>query len=201
MPLPSTEQNIYEALQAYGHSKWGFVIYRTSYTPASDAMWPRFQAILIQRARNVILDSDTPQLLDHLDYKFISDPARIDGTDPITLQRIHAEWRISPDAQAEQPEGSAQVWPSDIPRYKHCLLADEDVMRSVTEGPQPPDLDIDGKSYVKFLHCDWVNEDAKEGSWMLLASWLAATEAYDVFHDNDANWYNLWRKPPEVVNH
>lgn len=199
-PLQSEFRMTYNSMKNHRHTKWGFVFYRTSYT--SEALWAHFQSFIVESGRASCLRSDTPELVEYLDDKFVSEPSRLENADIPTVQRIHAKWRLSPEARAEQPQEGEPIWPSDIPRYKYCVYVDEEVMRSVADGPQPPERDTQGKTWVKFLHCNWQIEETREESWMMLATKLVHAAAYDYFHDDGSvNWYVFYKEPPAVVKH
>lgn len=216
------EGEIKSRLEENKWDKYGFVIYRTTYTPETDDLWPRFQQRLWDRARHSIGGSKHPELIDNLVYTFVDD-ARLDGATVATLRTVFDLWRRSPEAQAEQPRAQSPVfngeWMPGTPgtRYNYCIRASEEVMRSVViDAPAPPEPDIWMEGSVDFTDANWKSAwidysfsketfdsseeicEAIEGcqeqnvGWMRLAHDMLPIYAYEYFSDGSDNDVWFW---------
>ena len=215
MSIPSAERNVKVDLEDCRHSKFGYIVYRTAYTRESDDLWPRFKQILQERARLHISKSDTPELNDHLDFRFIEDRSALEDATVAQLRAIFNTWRQLPEAQAEQPHATFPVHLSGLPRYRYCIRADAEVLRSVCHAPQPPEEDFEGTGFVHFINAEWepdsddaITDDEKyppiEGceeedvGWVKLASWLTGADGYEMSSADDI-WHVLYRRPPQIT--
>ena len=111
MPLPSAHRNILDGLTKLNHDKWGFVIYRCTYK--NDQDWARFKQLVHDRTKQLIAESDTPEIADSLEWTFVEERATLDGASRPQLRERFNTWAEKAYA-IEQPRHSQldfQNWP------------------------------------------------------------------------------------------
>jgi len=131
-------------LQAAGHEKWGFAIFRCTY--ADDAAWRRFMAIVNTRTRASLEYYGTPELLHSLEWSVQEDPSSLDGAGTDVVRRRFAEWV----AGAMRREANASR--GFATRFQYCLHVDAAALKSVVhDAPQPPDPDLGNVGFVNVV--------------------------------------------------
>jgi hypothetical protein len=87
MAIPSPESQISRMLKELNHDKWGFVIYRCTYK--NDQDWNRFKQLVHDRTKQLIAESDTPEIADSLEWTFVEDRAAFEGASRPQLRDNH----------------------------------------------------------------------------------------------------------------
>ncbi|KAF2495512.1 hypothetical protein BU16DRAFT_391586 [Lophium mytilinum] len=154
----SATRDIRARLRSLKHNKWGFIIYRCTYT--SDSAWNLLMERLHEGAREALEESDSLDLLAMLDLTVRDDQSRFDGATKDEVRKHFLEWTKSKDAAAEQPDDAVKAFLNDpaggmnglTARYQFPIYVDEDAMRSVSEA-LPPWRWKDG--YVVMIHSSW----------------------------------------------
>lgn len=150
-------ERINDMLNYYGLQKWGFVIYRCTYS--DDSAWERFMHHLNARKDAMLKDTyDDAWLAEHLDWNVQQDPSLDRASKTEVRNRFRAG--VATDARAEMPTTSVEhrdrlqglLW--ENPRYKYCIYVDAQSMRSVLDGPPPTRPDLRGSSYVNLIRAD-----------------------------------------------
>ena len=72
------------------HDRWGFVFYRCAY--GDDAAWGKFNNIIRTRAREQILGSDKPELLDTLEWTIFDDRETFNEASADALHKHFDRW-------------------------------------------------------------------------------------------------------------
>lgn len=113
-------------LEAHNHDIWRFAIYRTTYD--DDGAGEQFQNIIKDRAREQLLASTGPYLLESLDWKFFDDQGAFDNASVATLCEHFSSW-VEENWQLEQPCGKN----ARSPRYRFFLRVDQEALDSVLD--------------------------------------------------------------------
>jgi hypothetical protein len=152
---------------------WGFVVYRTVYSPSSDALWTRMLGLLRSTVAESLTLDNQPELLPHHELSVVEDEATLSGADSHTVRGMFRAWvaddlipRLD-DAEVERCGGVAQIrsklasndahhdgnhpvacLPS---RWKYCLFVDEDCLRSL----DPANA---SEPVIKLLTTEWTDD-------------------------------------------
>ncbi|OBT66702.1 hypothetical protein VE03_03881 [Pseudogymnoascus sp. 23342-1-I1] len=215
-PPDEVAQNIQADLRCLNHTKWGWVIYRTTY--ASDAAWARFQKIITDRSRDDMAERNfPPDLVANHEWTFVSDRASFDGASPDQLRRHFHAWRADA-VKTEQPHATVfpgeerDPTPTRAQRYAFFIQVDEEALRSVVDGDPAARF---GEGWVNIVRCEEVQDldmewresiredvealDGDEG-WMRIAEHLVGPDFYDALGSLPQNWYPFYRMPPGVLD-
>jgi hypothetical protein len=156
------------------HIKWGFVVVRCVYGPASESPW----AMMLELLRTSIAESlrlnNQIELLPHHEMTVIEDEATLTGADSYAARRAFRAWVAADlpprlrDDRLEAYGGLTQVraklisndahWermhPAGVapPRWVYCIFIDQDCLRSLENGPEDPELQDPA---LKILTTDW----------------------------------------------
>lgn len=220
--MPSPESQISRMLKESNHDKWGFVIYRCTYK--NDQDWARFKQLVHDRTKQLIAESDTPEIADSLEWTFVEERATLDGASRPQLRERFNTWAEKAYA-IEQPRHSQldfQNWGLwGLQRYNYFIQVDEEALQSVLS---PPEFDWHEQGFVNFVDSRWrpmsdedyyrgmTNEqreevlDAIDGceqenvGWMRITPMLmVSAEWYGTVGDFGVTWYAVYLRPPEVV--
>ncbi|KAK1752212.1 hypothetical protein QBC47DRAFT_416688 [Echria macrotheca] len=211
-PSPqSATKNILDTLHHFGHSKWGFVIYRTTYTPASDTAWARFTQLVTAQSNAEMSDPQVPaEVAAACEWTFVSDPETLDGASRDDLRRRFRAWAADAEI-SENPGGVARDrYGFRAQRYVYFVLVDEEVLRSIGDGDGGGGLE---GGWVKFVRCEEGEEEVgetegeegegeEEEGWMHISADMLGPGWYDVMGNvPEEGWFVFWRPPPEVVKY
>ncbi|VBB73367.1 Putative protein of unknown function [Podospora comata] len=183
-------------------SKWGWVVYRTCYKPELDAPWEMLQRIIVANCKDEV--GDDPEVLDKMDWRFVSDPTTLDGADRDQLRE-----KFKTFVEGEDPgvvvvakDGGLGTKGS---RYEVFLEADEQALLSCLGMDSGKGGDYG--AYVNVVR-GWVDsrmmppEDASAeereewdlDDWMRISVGMVGPASW-VEMDNPENWYIYWAKP------
>ncbi|KAL3443937.1 hypothetical protein BJX65DRAFT_284403 [Aspergillus insuetus] len=191
MPPPFPTQFLAAFLEGSTAARWGFVIYRTTYTPYSSRRFPQLVNLFSSCMRRELFKEHASDRFDTTGrpipdcramYDLIwarhrpvimDDPAKFEGM-TLDAVRSHFEGWVGPRPPAEEEERDVgtgvEVDFSRPPAQTHaCLVVDEEVLRVLTRAKPPP----------KDVHV----EHLMPTTW-----WVKAVEAYPDLEDD----------PPEV---
>lgn len=154
-PEPTTETNIHDC----GYRKWGFVIYRTTYSPESNSKWDQFKALVLSNLRKRIADSPAPVILQNMDFIFVDDPS-LDNISIADLQRRFRTWVESEGMLPFKPSQSDPQEMVYVPRgarYEFFIMVDELALASpcvklVRGFPEPENPGEVGREHAKVWH-------------------------------------------------
>lgn len=216
--LPSEERQILDRLCQDKHDKWGWVVYRCTYS--DDEGWNRFKDIITQRLHRSIANSDTPEIGDSLMWTFIEDRNTLDNAFKDQL-RVHFRDWAAKAFDAENPRREQRLYGTIFcARYKYFIQIDEDALRSVVyDAPQATEGDPYGEGYVNFVKADWepTSEDIPEEDkdlepyepiegchdedvgWMKLMSTQLTPTLYNAMSGFSQEWYGYYKRPPEIA--
>lgn len=103
MSLPDPASLVKESLARSKHDKWGWVIYRTTYS--NDPAWTKFKHMITQQSAHYLRDSDSPEIFDSLEWTFMDDGATFNGASPEFLRTHFRNW-AERAAVSENPRAS-----------------------------------------------------------------------------------------------
>ncbi|EPE31215.1 hypothetical protein GLAREA_04182 [Glarea lozoyensis ATCC 20868] len=204
------ERQVCRKLRDLHQPTWGFTIFRTVYTPESDAQFPLFLAKLRTYVDNAIdwdlrptpytaLSTEPP--FDHgpneeMKRRFVNDVVEdrdLDGANTDAVRDAFTKWLKGEGVDLDMHQLYA--------RHRVCIMVDESVMNSVTAAPEDPNEDYELDSvWVKVVEylapgeCEWqawlkVGLNAIENFWFNV---FANEEAEDMFtammEDGEKAW-------------
>ncbi|THV92963.1 hypothetical protein D6D25_09454 [Aureobasidium pullulans] len=118
---------------AYSSKSWGYVIYRTTYTPEYDSLWPRAIDTINTYFAHFTLETLTEQNRESLYEETIS---RLES-DP----RLCARWGHTQDRRGESGD-------RDLPRarFSTFLVVDQAALEKIADAPNPADDEADPRA-------------------------------------------------------
>lgn len=223
---PSEHRLFRRRLERRGLDKWGFVIYRCSYS--DDQAWADCKSIFLGRAHHLL--SDKAELANTLDLKVFDDIAAFRDASKEDLRRHFQEWARSAWPR-EQPRAQQQVnlFPELLPRYRYFVQIDQAAMESVLENLDIRNIDPWDTGFVNLVDAHWKSqadrlaELAAEGNeldeddepdlsfepiegcreedvgWMRLPSSRMVPRMYEELDLDDSLCYVNYRRPPETA--
>jgi hypothetical protein len=122
-----------------GSTPWGWVVFRTSYTPESDYLWPRaislINAWLCHQTRIALRkcheEHDYDETMTRLDHVLIDDPLLNHATFDQLRSRFVA-WLATQDTDDEDGEKNLP-----LQRFKNFIVVDDLVLQSIKDAPGP----------------------------------------------------------------
>jgi hypothetical protein len=156
------------------HTKWGFVIVRCVYGPASETPWAMMLELLRAHVEESLSLQDQVELLPHHEITTVEDEATLGGADSYAARRAFRAWvaadlppRLHADRLKEYgglAQARAKLLSNDAhastnhpaavmpPRWQYCIFIDQDCLRSLEKGPVEPELK---EPALKILTTDW----------------------------------------------
>lgn len=214
--LTSPESDIRSDLADLPIEKWGWVIYRCSYTAANEPAWARFKSRVETYSREHIAASNAPEIADRLEWTWVED-STLEGASPAALRERFRAW-----AAKEVDRQPGDYISEAIPRLNFFIVVDDESLRSLNK----PDLlarPWPRNAFVKFVDAYWEPsspdhtelEDEFGGpeffepidgcteenvGWMLIAPYLLDAEFYnDWCGDFNLNfWPIFYTRPPQI---
>ncbi|KAF1988766.1 hypothetical protein K402DRAFT_391467 [Aulographum hederae CBS 113979] len=154
--LHDTSEDIREELVGKGLSKWGWVIYRSTY--GDDETWQRFLDILKQGTGAESQHESDPGVTDMIDWKVMEGPEFADASKDAVREYFKA-WTASDEAKAEQPNRTINNEDGSLmgltPRYTFCVHVDTDALESVMRLSTPLDQDYSCEAYLNLIDARW----------------------------------------------
>ena len=194
-------------------------------------------AIINERTREQLKEENAEDLMTSLDWSVQEDPS-LHGASINEVRRscpLHSRPYSLCVNPANKPcyrrfhewIAASGVHRYFTPRYEFCIHVDTTALESVFDGPQPPEFDDEGLTYVNLVDAqypvdpatfDWENagkgpatddpadegEEEFEGSkqydlgWMRLNASMIAPRAYNVM--GGSGWEGNYSRPPEIVS-
>ncbi|PVI00235.1 hypothetical protein DM02DRAFT_614458 [Periconia macrospinosa] len=155
-PIPSEESSLRDAYLSGmpAEHKWGWVIYRCTYT--DDSAWARFRARVEKESRESLAESDVPEIAERMEWVWVDDDRNaLDGASTAALRERFRAWRE--EEIARQPgDYDFEV----IPRWRYFIKIDQEVMDSLVES-LPDDTRWLEHAFVKFVDEFWDMPDDK----------------------------------------
>jgi hypothetical protein len=190
--------------------KWGWLIYRCTYT--SDAAWSRFRACVEAQSRAQIAASGAPEIADRLEWTRVEDAATLDGISTVALREQFRAWTA--EDVARQRLGTYD--PTTIARYSYFIKVDEEVMQNLG-GFLAADSHWAKGDFVKFVDANWepatVREEDEEPDgfeeiegcteedvgWMRVSPIMIFTAFYETLNGDNMAWEVFYNRPLHIV--
>lgn len=209
-PQPSPEEEIADFLKEHNYSKWGWVIYRTTY--GDDEAWERFKVLVTRQCHDYLQGPDTPpSVVEALDLVFVSDKA-LDGASRDTLREHFVAWvaeaKISESLGPPSPHVARLEM--EAVRYMYFMQVDEESLRSVVDNPKRSGhvnlvrcikgLDFDMSPEIKQDLEEFLKEPANCGqdpeehlqNWFRLKTLLLDPDTYATLAEPEF-WHTIYR--------
>ena len=188
--------------------KWGWVVYRCTYSPELGSHWETFKRVLGDEMKRAAEATDAPEIADALDLVFVEDAA-LEGASLDELRRRFREWarRENPHYDIDDDSNLA----SRGSRFEFFIQVDEGALRSVLDRANNR---VDLKTgYVNMAQAwrdslppreaiDEFGEAVDNEDWMrVLPRIIVEAEFYSDMGDADHHsWYLNHRPPPGVLD-
>lgn len=136
-------------MPGYGYNwnfdPWGWVIYRTTYTPESDILWPQFLN-LVTKALSAGVRRNLKQNEDARDHdsemkcleNIFMDDIKFDGATHNDLRAHFTKWLQTQVTEIYEDEEGEEVTPPH-PRHNNLLVVDEAVLQNMKTAPSLDD--------------------------------------------------------------
>lgn len=203
-------------MQATGHHKWGFVIYRTTY--GDQALWERYMASLRERTAWALdIFERTGELTPHLQWTVREDEAALRGATREQVRTLFRGWVAGRSVARDGPgvDGNEAFLFARVPRYRLCLFVDEECLASLATPKAIRAVVIDGEPERQSAHGDQNEEDEEDEDGGENAGnddidnspeeprfWMYLNIEYLVSLYQEAAWQSEWRNfykpPPEL---
>jgi hypothetical protein len=138
-------------LKQAGHEKWGWHIYRCTYSSDDDrSEFMKRLKSLTQR----MIDSGGGTynaVAKQLVWTVVEDCSRLENATKSDVRRMFRDWVNGPEAAAEQPNAKFTPSTALMSRYLYCVHVDEKSLRSV--------LDDSHDWHVNLVSRRWVSEE------------------------------------------
>jgi hypothetical protein len=211
--MSSAASSIHDDLGLLPIDKWGWVIYRCTY--ADDEAWTRFRARVEAKSRTRIAQSDAPEIVDRLEWTWVSDSASLDGISTVALRERFRTWTTKEVARQQLEDYD----PATISRFSYFIRIDGEVMQNLT-GFLDLNTGWSNNDFVKFVDANWEpsppeeQEDdgweaetwepiedctEKDVGWMCISPIMLNADFYDTLNGDDMAWHLFYERPPSIV--
>lgn len=135
-------------LKRAGHDKWGWRIYRCTYS--SDDDWSEFMKRLRTMTQSMVDSGGATYgaVAKQLVWTVVEDRERLENATKSDVRRMFKDWVSSSEAAAEQPNAKGPLSRVGMARYLYCMHVDEESLRSV--------LDDSDDWHVNIVDRDWI---------------------------------------------
>jgi hypothetical protein len=190
--------------------KWGWLIYRCTYT--SDAAWSRFRSTFESQSRAQIAASDAIDIADRLEWTWVEDAASLDGISTVALRERFRAWAADDVAR----QALEKYDPTTIARYSYFAKVDEEVMRNM-DGFLALDSHWAKGDLVNFVDADWEPDSIREEDeepddfeeiegcteedvgWMRVSPIMIFTAFYETLNGDNMAWEIFYNRPLHIV--
>ena len=146
-------------LKATGHEKWGWHIYRCTYS--SDDDWSAFMEKLRTTTQSTIeFYGGTCRAVakQHI-FTVVEDRERLENATKSDVRSMFRDWVNSPEAAAEQPDAKTSLSVAPMARYLYCMHVDEESLRSVLDDSKDWHINIINRSWIPWEEEESDRED------------------------------------------
>ncbi|OAL43179.1 hypothetical protein IQ07DRAFT_305265 [Pyrenochaeta sp. DS3sAY3a] len=205
----SVHSGIRESLALMPGTKWGWVIYRCSYSDADNETWAQFRSRVEASSREDIAQSDAPEIAQSLEWTWVEDQATLEGASTAALRKRFRAWAA--DQVAQQP---INYEPSSVSRYKYFIKIDKEVLQNLAAFLE------DGWSrdeFVKIVDAYWEPDGEpdeerdvlapidgcteRDVGWMRIGPHLLNAEFYDALDGDEMAWEDqFYTRPPSILH-
>lgn len=169
--------HIIQGMQQTGFHKWGFVIYRCTYS--DDEAWHRFSLHIKQSIiRTLDLYGQQFLLERYLDLKSVEDHQMVENASKTQVRAQFAEWAVAHRAIGQRGPGTETRFAKMIPRYNHCVYVDQKCLDTL------------------LAHEAW-DQNGRQGNTPSIVEDL--TNLYNRLHfEEQTDGYQTYERPPIV---
>lgn len=210
----SAHVNIRDDLAVLPTDKWGWVIYRCSYSDADNETWAQFRSRVEASSREDIAQSDAPEIAQSLEWTWVENQATLDGASTAALRKQFRAWTA--DQVAQQP---GNYEPSEVSRFRYFIKIDKEVLQNLA-GFLEKGWSRD--AFVKIVDADWEpsavpavggqqgeEQDVlapidgcteKNVGWMRIAPNMINAEFYNALDGDEMAWDDqFYTRPPRIL--
>ena len=198
--------------------KWGWVIYRCTYS--DDAAWAKFRDRVEAESRKSIEQSDAPEIAKRLEWTWVEDASALDGASTETLRERFREWTAG--EVARQP---GNYLPAVIPRFRYFIKIDQEVLDSLAVSISR-ETHWSNNTFVKFVDGNWKplaesqrdleQEDdgwekeflepidgcmEEDVGWIRIAPYMISADFYEVMSGDENQRSTFYERPPRIVQY
>ncbi|KAJ3498169.1 hypothetical protein NLG97_g1331 [Lecanicillium saksenae] len=186
------------SMEKYNHHKWGFVVYRTTYS--DDEKWARVVCMLQASTVDTLEFYKGMDMMDSRIETIIEDASRLNGADSLAVREHFDQW-VTENSFLENPHAAVehQAQLPLAPRYRFAIQIDEASMNSIlnepTEDIRPGQEDI---GWIKLIHKNWIYDPESDSD----GDTARGQPPIEGITDEDVGWMKQnWRnahRPPIV---
>ncbi|KAH7303664.1 hypothetical protein B0I35DRAFT_446379 [Stachybotrys elegans] len=201
-------------MQATGHHKWGFVIFRTTYSNQKN--WEMFMSRLREGVSSALdIYGCTAELEPFLQWTIIENAESLDSATKGHVRDIFRNWVLE---RSVQRDGSGvdcdpRLLMSRVPRYRLCLMVDDACLESLVDETLSRAVVINGEvpdhvaARIDEHEDEPDSEDTLDESELVPGSedtqfWMFMHIDYLVSLYQEASWRSEWeqmyRQPPSL---
>lgn len=125
------------SLEQYDIRRWGFVIYRCTYS--SQEKWDKFMGLVKKHARDYFEEWRMDHVYDSLSWTIIEDADNLDGADIVKTSRRFKDWADSQGKQEMEGSEFSNTW-GCWPRCNYFMHVDEESLESVVDAAKAKDM-------------------------------------------------------------
>ena len=107
--------------------------------------------------------------------------------------RCFIEWL---EQSGVQYEDDILTFPCNV-RHTYCISVDTESLASIKAGPNPPEREIHGKTWINLINAFPDTDDPSLGHWMRVGPSNLAPRAYSILINHE--WSDNWFPPPRVI--
>jgi hypothetical protein len=135
-------------IMAYSSKPWGYVIYRTTYTPESDSLWRRAINTINTYVAHFALETLTEQNKESLYEETISRLENIPIQDPALGGATYDELRVHFASWLQTQDRRGESGDKDLPRarFRTFLVVDQAALEIIANAPNPTDIGVDPRA-------------------------------------------------------
>jgi hypothetical protein len=203
----SPERKIQLSLGPGPNAKWGWAIYRTTFRPDLDRHWDSFKQLVMENIRADVVASDTPELINQMDFVFVEDLS-LENADLETLKRRFRAWAIADGTDPTEEQGLTRDT-----RHAFFIQVDEESLLSFLSNPAAPTGSFTEAKLIG-THVNIVRgwEDGPDGGldesggphvpedWMKMKATMIAPYFYAELDDATESWYAHYMPPPHGIS-
>lgn len=212
--------HIIQSMQWTGHHKWGFRIYRCTYS--DDEAWLRYvQYIKDQTISTLDLHDQRSLLEKYFDMQVVEGP-ELDGASKPYVKSLFADWAETHRRTEKGGPGSANTFATKMPRFNYCVYVDQACLdtlltrekwdRELEQGDVEKETEMPPSvvCVVIAANCKPEGEgpdgyEPVEGCTRYFPGWMYClidllTTLYEQLHFEDmSRGYDMYERPPGIA--
>jgi hypothetical protein len=183
-------------LKAMGHDKWGWVVYRCTYS--SDDDWSEFMKKMKALSKEWFdFYFATEAMRKKHIWTFIDDRDRLENASKSDVRRMFKEWIYSPEAAAEQPNAEGPMSKVGTARYRFCMHVDE-AYESDDDGEDDEDDGDSGEACEDYILPEIEGCTDEDVGWTKASIGIILGRYISLC--NPRFWYAYYSRPPLIAD-